>query len=156
MEEYKDIADFPDYQVSNLGNVRSNKRQGQILSQSLVGTKGGQYYGVNLYHNLKRGNNKVHLLVAKTFIPNPENKPTIDHIDQNKLNNNVENLRWATYSEQCINRDYPKSIVNERNIGMFRNKFRVQISRNHNRIYRDGFKTLDEAKAWRDEQLLLF
>jgi len=46
----------------------------------------------------------VHRLIAETFLDNPENKPTVDHIDRNRENNNLANLRWATYSEQQQNR----------------------------------------------------
>lgn len=45
----------------------------------------------------------VHRLVAETFIPNPDNKPTVDHIDRNPSNNDVSNLRWADYSDQAMN-----------------------------------------------------
>lgn len=46
----------------------------------------------------------VHRLVAETFIPNPEHKPTVDHINQNRTDNRVDNLRWATYTEQMHNK----------------------------------------------------
>jgi hypothetical protein len=57
----------------------------------------------------------VHRLVAITYLPNPENKPTVDHIDRNKTNNHVSNLRWATEQEQAINKDYlnKKSLKNQ-------------------------------------------
>lgn len=45
----------------------------------------------------------LHRIIAETFLENPENKPTVDHIDRNKDNNNISNLRWATHSEQVFN-----------------------------------------------------
>lgn len=64
------------------------------------------YELVNLYKDGKQKTFQVHRLVAEAFIPNPENKPTVDHKDRDKLNNSVENLQWATTKEQAMNRDY--------------------------------------------------
>ncbi len=57
------------------------------------------YYRVHIRHKMY----KVHRLVAETFIPNPDNKPLVDHIDRNPGNNNVENLRWVTHRENMYN-----------------------------------------------------
>lgn len=65
------------------------------------------YYTVGV----ERKVHKLHRLIAETFIPNPENKPTVDHIDRNGLNNHVSNLRWATHSEQNDNRSKPGPYV---------------------------------------------
>ena len=154
MEEYRDIADFPDYQVSNLGNVRSN-HSGEW--KQIVKCMMGPYYGISLCKNGVQLSAKIHRLVAKTFILNAENKPTVDHIDRNKLNNCVENLRWANGTEQNLNRFQHLGVLNERHISMYKSKFfRVDIRRKGILKTTYGFNTLDEAKAWRDEQLLLF
>lgn len=83
------------YEVSNLGNVRSIN--GRIKKQQL--DKYG-YLVTDLYINGKRKNVKVHRLVAETFIPNPENKPTVNHKNEIKTDNKTENLEWATIKEQ--------------------------------------------------------
>lgn len=116
MEEeiWKDIKGFEGaYQISNFGNVKSlprvvNKiyvgkvRQYQqkelIRKQRLIG-HGYLYVGLN--SNSSQSNILVHRLVAWHFIPNPENKPTVNHKDGNKLNNHVNNLEWATHSENA-------------------------------------------------------
>ena len=97
MEMWKDIQGYEGlYQVSNTGKI---KRNNKILKFSIA--KG--YEHICLYKNNKYKPFSVHRLVAEAFIPNPEQKPQIDHIDGNPLNNKVENLRWVTAKENIAN-----------------------------------------------------
>ena len=102
-EIWEDCVGFEGkYQVSNLGNVRSisnNKGtyQERLLSQRQTTTS--NYLYVNFTVKDVTTHHSVHRLVAKAFIANPSNKATVNHIDGNKLNNNVCNLEWNTYSE---------------------------------------------------------
>ena len=97
-EIWKDIEGYEGfYQVSNMGQVRSIKQNvgekhfwGVILKKSLAG-RGYEFVG------LSGKAHYVHRLVAKAFLENPKNYPCINHKDENKLNNNVENLEWCTY-----------------------------------------------------------
>lgn len=89
------INGFPNYSVSNTGKVR-NDNSGKT-KVPVRGTTG--YYNVDLYNNGKRSKISIHRIVGETFVDNPNNKPQINHIDGNKLNNNVENLEWVTASE---------------------------------------------------------
>lgn len=107
-EYWKDIKDFEGlYQVSNYGRVKSLKRKTRnnqcmsdiILKQSKI--KQG-YYQVTLCKEHKKYMRLVHMLVAKAFIPNPLNKPCVDHdkpVEKDCCNNCVYNLRWATHKE---------------------------------------------------------
>lgn len=61
------------------------------------------YLSCSTYQEGRRKSALVHRLVAEAFLPNPENKPTVDHINRTKTDNRVCNLRWATYTEQCLN-----------------------------------------------------
>lgn len=101
-EIWKDIKGYEGlYQVSNLGNVKRLKgkwvKKERYVSQTL--TSSYKYYSVCLSNHQDKRRFFVHRLVAMTFIKNTENKPIINHIDGNKLNNKVENLEWCTYKE---------------------------------------------------------
>ena len=99
MEIFRDIPGYPYYQISNLGRVWSKKRQ--IYLKTHKNNSG--YFQVCLRAiNGKSKKELVHRLVALAFIPNPHNKPTVNHKDENKDNNRVENLEWCT-NEYNIN-----------------------------------------------------
>ncbi len=96
-EIWKDIINFPDYQISNLGNVYSKKNY--KIRKPFVSNG---YLSIYLFKNGKRYRKKIHRLVAEAFIPNPNNLPVINHIDGNKLNNIVSNLEWCTSKQNTI------------------------------------------------------
>lgn len=96
MEKWKTISDNDGYMVSNTGRIR---RLGEETDHSVRDNKG--YLVTDLYKDGQRSTCRVHRLVAQEFIPNPDNKPCINHIDGNKHNNNFSNLEWVTKKENC-------------------------------------------------------
>lgn len=95
-EIWKDIEEYEDlYQVSNLGRVK--RVNTDIILKGCKITTG--YLKVNLYKNNIACGKLIHRLVAQAFIPNSENKPQINHIDENKTNNRFDNLEWSTAKE---------------------------------------------------------
>ena len=136
MEEmWKDIAGYEGkYQVSNLGNVKSLK-----TNRNLYYSKSKKYLRVGLSKNGIRKGYSIHRLVAQAFLPNPKNKPCINHKDCNGHNNRVDNLQWCTYKENnsyknhnlkknissvlyFLKRDYPDEIELIKNIEVIKNK----------------------------------
>ena len=116
METWKGVKRYEDlYEVSSLGRVRSlpricRKLEGTVMKAYLYEGKilkpyrsHKGYLLVRLYRNDKTKDMTVHRLVAEAFIPNPDNLPQINHKDENKTNNSVENLEWCT---NAYNRNY--------------------------------------------------
>jgi len=95
MEKFRKIKGYENYLISDRGRVFNFKFK-KFLKP---GKDGRGYLLVVLCKNGVRKTLKVHRLVANTFIPNPENKPTVNHIDSDRTNNFVSNIEWATYSE---------------------------------------------------------
>jgi hypothetical protein len=151
MEEWKQIKGFEAYEISSFGNVRS--RRG-IQKQRLCTTGRPQ---ASLYKDGKQYQIFNHRLVAEAFIPNPNNKPQIDHIDRNRTNNHISNLRWVSASTNQQN-----TIKKKHNTSGFKNVFKYEyvgkkvhtikwfssFSFNFKKYTSEFFNTTDEAHQW--------
>ena len=114
-----EIQDYPNYLIYENGEVWS-KKSNKILKPGI--NRG--YSHISLYNNGKQKTAKIHRLVAEHYIPNPDNKPQLDHIDQNKQNNNSSNLRWVTPRENCSNRTTNNEFIGVRK---FHNRYNTII-----------------------------
>jgi HNH endonuclease/NUMOD4 motif/NUMOD1 domain len=144
MEEKEDwgkIAGYENYEVSSFGQVR-NKNTGRILKKAIM----SGYYCVGL-SNKKTKTFSVHQLVAKAFIPNPENKPQVNHKDKNSLNNNLENLEWATNKENSIHRSNGVIQTTNQNLEIYR------IDLNTNNML-EKYNSIEDGAKWVTDQKL--
>lgn len=127
------------YEVSNKGRIKSLERV-KVAKNKLMTPKAStnKYPFIALRKEGKTHQLRVHRLVAQAFIPNPENKPEVNHKDRDVSNNNVENLEWVTKRENCIHfgasvnqsSKFPGVSWNKRN-----NKWEVKIMFRHVHYY---------------------
>ena len=138
-EEWRDVVGYEEYRVSNFGRVVSLKRnpKGYVLSPGMK----GKYKGVILgsVPNLKLV--LVHRAVAFAFIPNPDNKPCVNHIDGNPSNNHVANLEWCTYRENEL---HSYRVLGKKSHFLNNQKMRDKISKPIIQLTPDG----DFIKEW--------
>ena len=107
-EQWLQLRENPNYEISNFGNFRN--KSGKILSLN-INSRG--YYYCNISTNSKVTKVKIHRLVALYFVANPYNKDTVNHIDGNKLNNHYTNLEWLTRKEN-IQHGYANNLMHNR------------------------------------------
>ncbi len=134
MEQWKSIN--YEYEVSNLGNVRRIKNEKTIIVKPEILKKG--YLRVSIWENGTRNRKLVHRLVAEAFIPNLENKPQIDHINNITSDNRVENLRWATNKENVQHSVEQGRFITEKKLSSYKNKKIIKQERQ--RLKEMGFK----------------
>jgi len=138
MEEiWKDIECYSGYKISNLGRVKSYRKDTNGYLMSPAKTALG-YYQVELQTGGKYKGKTIHRLVAQAFIPNPNNYPQINHKDEDKSNNKVDNLEWCT---QLYNNRYghhgekiSKATLNHKG-----DKIIAYDANNHYKIYRNAY-----------------
>jgi hypothetical protein len=141
-EILKNIVGFDRYQISNIGRV-FNTQTNKFLEPCV--NKG--YYVIKLYDdNNIRKNLQFHRLIAIHFIDNPNNYKYVDHIDQDKLNNNINNLRWCSASQNAMNKKkYKNNTSNFKGVLKRHKKFIAQIKFENITYHIGSFDDLNHA-----------
>jgi len=155
MEIWKDISEFSNYEISSLGRCR-NKDSNRYLSIEL--TRNG-YYRYSLCKEGKIYHRLVHRLLGIAFIPNPDNLPQIDHIDDDSTNNNLSNLQWISASDNIRKASHPvcskerNSFSGHKYIYYHTHKKHYLFIIRKNKIQQrlGCFKTLEEALKAKEE-----
>ena len=148
------IIGFPQYSIYEDGRVINDKSLRMLKQRK---DKNG-YMIVKLYNNGKSKNVKIHRLLGIHFIPQIEGKNLIDHINRNKQDNRLENLRWVNESENCSNRSaYKNSKLNERYISeqTIYWTLTMRSEPQFKKAYRKSDYTLEDVIKIRDYQLTL-
>jgi hypothetical protein len=140
-EQWKQIQDFPNYNISSFGNVKNNLTD-KLLKPCL---KSG-YYHISLTNNKIRKIFKIHRLVASEFLDNPDNKSDVNHKDKNKLNNSINNLEWMTRKENNQHKSIGLFYSSNKNKPIMRlDKYTGEILQIYNSIEDAGFWAIQNS-----------
>lgn len=134
------IEGYDDYFISNEGRVMNTKYNKIKYLKPGRNQKG--YLHVSLCKNNKGKTHTIHRLVAEAFIDNPNNYPQIDHIDGNRANNDISNLRWVTNQQNCFNQKDVRGYSWDKN----RDKWKAAIMLDGKLFHLGRFNTEEEAR----------
>ena len=148
-QDLVDIPNFPNYKF----NIKTNKVYSKYKNKYLKPNWEGRYYNFTLYNNKKPHTFGLHRLVYICNNPMEDiSQLQIDHIDCDKTNNNIENLRTVSNSQNQMNiKVHTRNKLGHKNIRKFQNGYRVDIVLN-GKQYNKCIKTLEEAIIWRDNK----
>lgn len=127
------------FEVSNLGRVK-NSRFNKLKKARI---RSG-YYSVTLFKNGKLKSVSVHRIMAESFLA--DKKECVNHIDGNKLNNNLNNLEWVSYRENSVHRDLNrKTKTGESNIILHSNSFQVRVRHEKKYVQLGSYRKIEDA-----------
>lgn len=145
LEVWKEVEGYKDYQISNLGRVKSLKfNKEKILSESFY-----RYKSVIMSQNGKYRPESIHRLIAKAFIPNPENKPQVNHVNGIKADNRIENLEWCTNSEN--QKHAYKNGLQKAQKGILSHRYGIPNARVKKVFHKESGKIYDSCKLAADD-----
>ena len=150
---FKDIKGYEGlYQVSNHGEVKS------LISKKILNPRKSPngYYRVALYSGKKPTNHSIHVLVANSFIENPNNKSQVNHRNGDKKDNRAENLEWVTPSEN-IKHAYKNNLIsNYKGQDNHRAKLTNEIVEECKKLHSNGLSTYKIAKIYNVSQSVIW
>ena len=149
-----DIVGYENYLIYDDGRVYSKQRQGAKgkFLKSFIDKDG--YYRVDLRTNGKKKSFTIHRLVGLHYLENVEDKNEIDHIDRNKTNNHISNLRWCNKSENQLNKGVSKNnVLGIKHIRKTKYDTYTFTIYRQDKWHTKSFKALDECIKYRDEYL---
>jgi len=143
-----EIVGYENYLIYEDGKVQNKKTKRYLSTCDNNG-----YLQVGLYQNGRHKNYKIHRLIAEHYIPNPDNRKEVDHINRNKKDNRIENLRWVTRSENNLNTTVQKdNALGIKNICYDKTYDRYDYKKTiMGQRHRKTFKTLEEAIAYKKD-----